>query len=61
MEVICIFSCDKWKSAESMRLICVSTVEKLDEIMAKIKDEYEYTDEDMETYIYTEAFTVDEY
>lgn len=52
--VFVIFDCDEWKSKDSMRLLMVSSEEKLDSNLATIKADHEYTDEDMEKYIYVE-------
>lgn len=52
MEAYVIFHCDAWKSFESMRFIGVATKSRLKKVLRAIKKECEYTDEDMETYIY---------
>jgi hypothetical protein len=52
--VYVIFDCDEWKSKSSMRLIMVSTPDCLENNLATIKTEHDYTDEDMKTYIYIE-------
>ena len=54
MKICVIFACDCWKSVDSMRMIMVSSVEKLKENLNKIQQTWEYTDDDMKTYIYTE-------
>ena len=59
-KVVVIFSCDEWKSRASMRMIMVSDTEHLSENLDKIKYLYEYTDEEMETYIYTEEMELNE-
>ena len=61
MNVICIFDCDEWKSTDSMRLIYVASEQNFEKIMSKIQKDHGYTDEEMETYIHTESYTVDEY
>ena len=53
-EVIAFFDCDE-------RLIAIAEVDNAPDIWNKIKSEHDYTDEDMETYIYTETFTLNEY
>ena len=58
--VILIYSCDEWKSRSSMRLIMVSDTEHLPENLKKIKFNYDYTDDDMETYIFTEKAEINE-
>lgn len=60
-EVIAFFDCDKWKSRDSMRLIAIADVDNAPDIWNAIKDEHNYTDKDMETYIYTETFTMNKY
>ena len=60
-EVIAFWDCDEWKSKDSMRLIAIAEVDNAPDIWLKIKSEHDYTDEDMETYIYTETFTLNEY
>lgn len=57
--VFVIFDCDQWKSKQSMRLIMVSSEEKLESNLATIKADHGYTDEDMETYIYVEEVYLD--
>lgn len=52
--VFVIFDCDEWKSKDSMRLLMVSSEDKLDSNLATIKADHEYEDEDMEKYIYVE-------
>ena len=54
MKVCVIFACDQWKSVDSMRMIMVSSVGKLKENLNKIQQTWEYSDDDMNTYIYTE-------
>jgi len=44
-----------------MRLIAIADVDNAPDIWLKIKSEHDYSDEDMETYIYTETFTLNEY
>lgn len=58
--VIVIFSCDEWKSRESMRMIMVSDTEHLSENLKKIKFNYGYTDDDMEKYIFAEKMEINE-
>ena len=52
MGIYIILHCDAWKSFASMRLIGVCTKSHLKKVLRAIKKECEYTDEDMETYIY---------
>ena len=59
-KVVVIFSCDEWKSRDSMRMIMVSDTEHLQENLNKIKFNYDYSDEDMEKYIYTEKMEINE-
>ena len=49
------YDCDEWKSKSSMRLICVCDNEHVEEMYQAIKEEHEYTDEDMDMYIYHEC------
>lgn len=44
-----------------MRLIAIAEVDNAPDIWNAIKIEHDYTDEDMETYIHTETFTLNEY
>lgn len=57
--VFVIFDCDEWKSKDSMRLLMVSSEEKLDSNLATIKADHEYADEDMEKYIYVDEIYMD--
>lgn len=59
MTVIAIFDCDEWKTRQSMRLIMISSPEKLEENLKRIKKEHEYSDQDMKDYIFTEEYVVD--
>lgn len=52
--IFVIFDCDQWKSWCSMRFIMVSDEDNLERNLAVIKKKREYSDEDMETYIYIE-------
>lgn len=61
MKVCVIFACDRWKSVDSMRMIMVSSVEKLKENLKKIQQTWEYSDDDMNTYIYTEEVEVNRF
>lgn len=61
MNVHVIFACDRWKSKDSMRLIMVSDVENLEKNLAAIQSAWEYTDEDMKTYIHVEEVELNEF
>lgn len=50
--VYVIFHCDQWQSYESMRLIGVATEAKLTEVLLAIQEKLNYSEEDMNTYIY---------
>ena len=52
MKVYVIFHCDAWKSWASMRFIGVCTESHLRKVLRKIQKECEYSDEDLDTYIY---------
>lgn len=60
-KVYCIFDCDAWKSKSSMSLLCVCEADKLEAIMRKIQADHEYTDEDMEAYIYVEEMKLNHF
>lgn len=53
-EMVLFFSCDEWKSLDSMRFIAVADCEHEREVWEGIKRDWNYTDEEMEKYIYTE-------
>lgn len=46
------FDCDEWKTNDSMRLICVCDSEHVEQVYQEIQEDHEYTDEEMDTYIY---------
>lgn len=58
--VYVIFDCDEWKSRSSMRLVCVCEPKKLAAVRDAIQAEREYTDEEMDTYIYIEKVALNE-
>ena len=60
-QVICIYSCDQWQSRDSFRLIAVVDKEHFDSMLATIKRDYAYTDDDMNTYIWYECVTLNCY
>lgn len=59
-KVYIIFDCDEWKSRNSMRLIMVSDTEHLKDNLSDIKFNKNYTDEDMETYIFIQEAEINE-
>jgi len=61
MKVFVIFDCDEWKSRDSLRLICVCDAENLENMLRAIQRDHEYTDEDMEKYIYVEERQLNEF
>lgn len=58
MDLFVIYDCDKWKSRSSLRLIMVSDAKTLESNLATIKRDRNYTDDDMETYIFVEEVTL---
>jgi hypothetical protein len=56
--VHCIYDCDEWKSRESMRLIMVSDEEHFRYNMHNIQADHEYTDEEMDKYIFVEEMEI---
>ena len=52
--VCVIFSCDEHQTRSSFRLIGVVYEDSIDEALKSIKEEWDYSDEDIETYIYVE-------
>lgn len=60
MGVYVIFHCNQWHEYASMRLIGVTTEDKLDEVLAFIKKQLDYSDQDMVDYIHTEYTDVDD-
>ena len=54
-EVYCIFDCDVWHTRDSMRLLSVCDKDNLDSMLATIKRDHEYTDNDMKDYIHVES------
>lgn len=59
-ELHLFYDCDEWKSMDSMRLICVCDSEHVEEIYRQIQDEREYTNDEMETYIFHECRNLNE-
>lgn len=57
-ELYVIYDCDEWKTRSSMRIIMLSDKEHLQENLKEIQSIRDYTDEDMETYIYTEVMEI---
>lgn len=55
-----VFDCDQWKSTASLRFICACTDDCLGDVLANIKADHDYTDEDMGTYIHIERTTLNE-
>lgn len=58
--VYAIFHCDQWQSYESMRLIGIASEDNLDAVLKKIQKKCRYKDEDMATFIYVHATTMDD-
>lgn len=58
MDLFLIYDCDEWKSLSSLRLIMVSDAKMLESNLATIKRERNYTDDDMEIYIFVEEMTL---
>lgn len=58
--VYVVFDCDVWKSRSSMRLVCVCEPKNLADVYSAIQTEREYTDEDMDAYIYIEKVKLNE-
>ena len=59
MKVYVLFHCDEWKSYSSYRLIGVVSELCLENAYRKIKEECNYDDEEMETYIAVEECDMD--
>lgn len=55
-----LFHCDAWKSYSSMRFIGVVDEEHLEKALRKIKREQQYSNEDMETYIFDKEINLNE-
>ena len=51
MEVYVLFHCNEWKSRDSYRLIGVVSKPNLKKALNKIKEECDYDDKELETYI----------
>ncbi len=60
MKVYVLFHCDEWQSYASYRLIGVVSEDCLEDAYGKIKEECNYNDEEMETYIATEECDLDD-
>lgn len=60
MTVYILFHCNQWKEWSSMRIIGVVTKTHLKRTLRAIKKECRYSDEDMETYIYTHETTLND-
>ena len=54
MTVYIISHCNEWQEYSSFRLIGVVGEDKLENALQHIKEELDYNDEEMETYIYCE-------
>ena len=52
MKVAVIYHCNQWQEYSSFRFIGVVALEDLGEALNKIQKECNYSDEDMNTYIY---------
>lgn len=59
-EIIIYYACDEWKSYDSLRFIGACTLDQEDYFYHQIQDSYNYTDDEMETYIYSEHVTINE-
>lgn len=60
MKVYVLFHCDEWHSYASYRLIGAVSENCLEDAYRKIKEECDYNDEEMETYIATEECNMDD-
>ena len=54
-EIVIFYDCDEYNSRDSMRFICCCDIEKEDETYRAIQQDRNYTDEEMEKYIYCET------
>lgn len=58
--VYAVFTCDEWKSRASMRLVAIADDDGIDKVYQDIMSEYDFTEEDIETYTYKEELTLNE-